>query len=364
MGVELELQILDLNDFELSPSASDLLYWVSRQKTVPGKFVPEITQGMLEINTGIHDNHRNLLHELHDIRDFAQQGARALNLGLSGGGTHPFQQWESNRISDGERYGFVSDLYGYLAKQFTVFGQHIHIGCPSGDDALRLLHSLSAYVPHFIALSAASPFIVGRDTFFASARLNSVLAFPMSGRAPVVKTWEEFVGYFESMRQTGIVNSMKDFYWDIRPKPEFGTIELRVCDTPLTVDHAADLAAYLQALCLYLLSDKSLVPHEDDYRVYNFNRFQAARFALDGVLVDPKTGERQVIANHLLETLARIEDHASDLKADAACLRLKQRVLNHNTDADWCRHIYREQLSFPELMRAQAERWANTMQNP
>lgn len=364
MGVELELQILDLHDFELSPSASDLLYWVSRQKSAPGKFVPEITQGMLEINTGIHEHHHNLLDELREIRDFAQQGARSLNLGLSGGGTHPFQQWESNRITEGERYGFVSDLYGYLAKQFTVFGQHIHIGCPSGDDALRLLHSLSTYVPHFIALSAASPFILGHDTHFASARLNSVLAFPMSGRAPVVDTWREFEDYFDSMRQTGIVNSMKDFYWDIRPKPEYGTIELRVCDTPLTVDHAADLAAYLQALSFYLLSENPATPHENDYRVYTFNRFQAARFALDGVLVDPKTGERQIIANHLLETLALIEDHASDLKADAACLRLKQRVLNRSTDADWCRRTYQEYGSLPELMRVQASRWSDSLQSP
>ena len=91
------------------------------------------------------------------------------------------------------------------------------------------------------------------------------------------------------MERTGIVKSMKDFYWDIRPKPEYGTIELRVCDTPLTVERAAALAGYLQALCRYLLDRAEPPPAEDDYLVYNYNRFQACRFGLDGVVVHPKT---------------------------------------------------------------------------
>lgn len=112
-----------------------------------------------------------------------------------------------------------------------MFGQHVHVGCGSGDDALFLLHSLNRYVPHFIALSASSPYFQGRDTLFNSARLNSVFAFPLSGRAPFLLRWADFErDYFARMEDTGIVKSMKDFYWDIRPKPEYGTIELRVCD--------------------------------------------------------------------------------------------------------------------------------------
>ncbi|MGQ9724720.1 MAG: glutamate-cysteine ligase family protein, partial [Tepidimonas sp.] len=108
--------------------------------------------------------------------------------------------------------------------------------------------------PHFIALSASSPFFQGVDTLFDSARLNSVFAFPLSGRAPFVLWWGDFEqGYFRKMESTGVVKSIMDFYWDVRPKPEYGTIELRVCDTPLTVERAAALAGYLQALCRHLL---------------------------------------------------------------------------------------------------------------
>ena len=358
LGVELELQVLDPHDFNLTPSAPDLLYWTSKQKSHPGNIVPEITQGMIEISTGIHSAHDTLIDELRAIRDFLCRGARQLNVSLCGGGTHPYQHWADSRISSGERYDYVSALYGYLAKQFTIFGQHIHVGCPSPDEALFLLHSLSRYIPHFIALSASSPFVQGRDTLFSSARLNSVFAFPLSGRAPLVDNWDDFGVYFDKMTQTGVVKSMKDFYWDIRPKPEYGTIEIRVCDTPLTVGHAADLAAYLQALCRYLMIERPIEPAEDDYLVYTFNRFQACRFGAAGVMVDPKTRQHVPIDQDILDTLQRIEQHAIELGADVACRRLRQRVQAGESDAGWCRQTHERYGSLPELVRAQAERWS------
>jgi glutamate---cysteine ligase / carboxylate-amine ligase len=359
LGVELELQILDRYDYDLTSMAGDLLYWSARRDH-PGNIVPEITQSMIEISTGIHLRHDTLLTELREIRDFLRSGARALNVELCGGGTHPFQQWGDQRITKGERYHNVSELYGYLAKQFTIFGQHIHVGCPSPDEALFLLHSMSRYVPHFIALSAASPFVQGRDTLFASARLNSVFAFPLSGRAPFVDSWAGFEDYFVRMMRTGVVKSMKDFYWDIRPKPEFGTIELRVCDTPLTVDHAADLAAYMQALCRFLMVERPIQPAETDYLVYTFNRFQACRFGVGGLLVDPKSGEHRSLREDILTTLARIEHHAMELGAEVGCRRLKARVERGQSDAEWCRATFERYGSAADLVRAQAEVWAGS----
>jgi carboxylate-amine ligase len=359
LGVELELQVVDSYDYNLIPSAPDLLYWTSKQPSHPGNIVPEITQGMIEISTGIHHAHDTLVAELKEIRDFLCRGARQLNVRLCGGGTHPYQHWSERRISVSERHHHVSDLYGYLAKQFTVFGQHIHVGCPSPDEALFLLHSLSRYIPHFIALSASSPFVQGTDTLYSSARLNSVFAFPLSGRAPLVDSWTEFERYFEKMTRTGVVKSMKDFYWDIRPKPEFGTIELRVCDTPLTVGHAADLAGYLQTLCRYLMIERPIAPAEDDYLVYSFNRFQACRFGLSGTMVDPKSMEHKGIGLDILDTITRIEQHAIELNAEAACQKIKARIVERASDADWCRRQYASFGALPEVVRAQADLWEN-----
>ena len=230
----------------------------------------------------------------------AGECADKLNIAVVGGGTHPFQQWHERRIYDKPRFRELSELYGYLSKQFTIFGQHVHIGCPDADAALLMLHRMSRYIPHFIALSASSPFVQGQDTQFDSARLNSVFAFPLSGRAPFTLTLGGVrASTSPSMTRTGVVKSMKDFYWDIRPKPEFGTIEIRVFDTPLTVERAAALAGYVQSLAAWFLQEQPFMPTEDDYLVYTYNRFQACRFGLDAVYVDPASGEHMPLRDHI-----------------------------------------------------------------
>jgi carboxylate-amine ligase len=163
MGVELELQLVSFSDYDLTASSPDLLHLLAR-KPFPGNVTPEITESMIEINSDVHTKHSELLAQLHEVRDTLVTAGEQLNIGIAGGGTHPFQKWVDRRIFEKPRFQQVSQLYGYLAKQFTVFGQHVHIGCANGDDALFLLHSLSRYLPHFIALSASSPFVQGGDT--------------------------------------------------------------------------------------------------------------------------------------------------------------------------------------------------------
>lgn len=119
---------------------------------------------MIELNSSIHLSYESLLAELKQIRDAVAQAAAQLNLRIAGGGSHPFHKWSERRIYPTERFKHLLEVYGYLAKQFTVFGQHIHIGCPDGDAAVYLTHMLSRYIPHFIALSASSPFQQGADT--------------------------------------------------------------------------------------------------------------------------------------------------------------------------------------------------------
>ena len=355
MGVELELQLVNTYDMDLSSSANDLLVLLGR-KPFPGTVTPEMTQSMIEIATGIHSRHDQLLGQLRDIRDTLVRGCERLNIALAGGGTHPFQRWFEQRIFSKPRFEQLSGLYGYLAKQFTVFGQHVHIGCSSPDEALFLLHSLNRYVPHFIALSASSPFSQGVDTLFDSARLNSVFAFPLSGRAPFVLKWDEFAdGYFTKMESTGVVKSMKDFYWDIRPKPEYGTIELRVCDTPLTVERAAALACYLQALCAHLLQRNEPPPEEDDYLVYTYNRFQACRFGLNGVMVDPKTRQQISIREDIEGTLQRIRPQAVALESQDAMDEIARTVAQTHNHANWLRQAYAESGSVQGVVQAAVE---------
>jgi len=356
LGVELELQIVNRHDYDLAPAAADLMRGMRRVQ-LPGDVKPEITSSMIELSTGICEGHGDALAQLAAIRDALAGAARRLDVGLCGGGTHAFQQWSQRRIYDTPRFREVSELYGYLSKQFTVFGQHVHVGCQNPDEALWLLHSLSGYIPHFIALSASSPFVQGVDTGFQSARLNSVFAFPLSGRAPFVLRWSDFETFFGKMTRTGVVASMKDFYWDIRPKPEFGTIEVRVMDTPLTIGKAAAIAGYIQALSRWLLLERPAEPAEDDYLVYTFNRFQACRFGLDGTHVDPKTGQHRSLREHILETMERIRPHAAALDAEAACRELSQDAIARGNDATWLRDQQAAERDLSEVVRRQTLRW-------
>lgn len=356
IGVELELQLVGTHDYDLVPVAEDLLRAIA-SADVEGDIKPEMTCSMIEVSTGICDGHANILRQLRALRDTLSTAARRLNIGICGGGTHPFQHWGERRISDSPRFQYLSELYGYLAKQFTVFGQHVHVGCPSPDVALYLLHGLSRYIPHLVALSASSPFVQGSDTGFESARLNSVLAFPLSGRAPFVQTWPDFEAYFRKISDTGVISSMKDFYWDIRPKPEYGTIEIRVMDTPLSITRAAAIAAYIQALARYLMIERPFQVSEDDYLVYTFNRFQACRFGYSGTYVHPETHSHTTIGDEILASLARIEQHAIELGADTALADLRAEVVAGRNDARSLRESRASGTPLPELVMAQCARW-------
>ena len=352
LGVELELQLVNCVDYDLTSASNDLLELLSR-KPFPGTVTPEMTQSMIEIATGIQTTHASLLAELRGMRDTLVAACDRLNIDICGGGTHPFQRWSEQRVFSKPRFEQISQLYGYLAKQFTVFGQHVHVGCASGDDALYLLHSLNRYVPHFIALSASSPYFQGVDTLFDSARLNSVFAFPLSGRAPFTLSWDEFAnGYFTKMEATGVVKSMKDFYWDIRPKPEYGTIELRVCDTPLTVERAAALACYLQAICRRLLERAEPIPLEDDYLVYTFNRFQACRFGLDGMMVDPQTRTSRTIREDILATLRKLDPHAAALQSLPALDEIERCAARDGNHASHLRKVFAETRNVQSMVQA------------
>ena len=356
LGVELELQLVNTHDYDLAPYAEDMLRLMLKTP-LPGSVVPEMTNSMIEISTGICHSSSEVLGQLSQVRDALVKSADKLNIAVVGGGTHPFQQWHERRIYDQPRFQELSQLYGYLSKQFTIFGQHVHIGCPDADAALLMLHRMSRYIPHFIALSASSPYVQGHDTAFDSARLNSVFAFPLSGRAPCVLTWTEFEQYFNKMTRTGVVKSMKDFYWDIRPKPEFGTIEIRVFDTPLTIERAAALAGFVQSLGAWFLAEQPFTPCEDDYLVYTYNRFQACRFGMGASYVDPASGEHMQLREHIMRTIDQIAGHAAQYGASGALHLLRSEAHAGQNDARWLRERQREEQLLAEVSRQAALRF-------
>ncbi len=359
-GVELELMVLNTRDYDLARGAADILPRLAKMK-LPGEVKPEITESMIEVNSSVAKRYDDLLRELRTVRDAIVATAERLNLAVAGGGSHPFHKWHERRIYPTERFRRVSSLYGYLAKQFTVFGQHVHVGVTNGDDAVYLTHRLAEYIPHFIALSASSPYFQGEETSFETSRLHAVSAFPLSGHMPMVQTWAEFNGYFDDMKAYGIVESMKDFYWDIRPKPEYGTIEVRIFDTPLTIERAAHLAAYVQTLAAHLLRERRNEPILPMYRVYGYNRFQACRFGFEATVIDPYTREQRRLADDLLATLERLAADAEAMGTRDAMAQIARATREGANGSTWLRTQYGETHSLNDMVRLQAELWAGEM---
>jgi carboxylate-amine ligase len=360
VGVELELQLINPKTCDLSTSARSLIKGL--ENSVCEKLIkPEITQSMLEINSSVHQNAQDLFAELKFINKKLLDKAENIGILLCGGGVHPFQKWKNQKIYPTPRFIKLYEKYGYLAKRFTIFGQHIHVGCSTADRAVYLTLVLSRYVPHFIALTASSPFYQGVDTGFDSSRVSIVNAFPLSGVMPYYPSWEEFSAYFEEMQALNIIKTMKDFYWDIRPKPEIGTVEVRICDTPLSIETATMIAAYIQALTYYIFENQMTEINEKIYFPYKHNRFQASRHGFSGRFINPYTKETKTLQEDMLETIDKILPYAQTLKSENILLEIKNRVIEQFNDASRIRRIYSQSGSLEALVKHQAIMWSDML---
>jgi carboxylate-amine ligase len=355
MGAELELQLIDPVNKQMVSRAKDLIRNIADSK-FKSKIKPEITQGMIELNSGIHTTPQALHKDLLKLSHFLEKQSKRLDIQICSGGSHPVERWNQGKIFPIPRFKNHSWLYRYLSKNFTIFALHLHLGCKSAEDALYLTHLLSRYVPQFIALSASSPYYQGIDTGFNSSRLNMMKSFPTSGHIPFVTDWQQFSAYYFKLKKLKIIHSMKDIYWDIRPKPTFGTVEIRIFDAPLTLQHAAVLVAYAQTLAHFLLT-KPYPVIEDLYTVYNYNRFQACRFGFDGRFIHPQTLKSASIQDDILDTLQLLKPHARALNTSRYLKTIERWAEQKRNDAQWLRKQFAKTESFEKLVQQQCKIW-------
>lgn len=359
LGVELELQLVSPRDFDLTRGATDLMASMDYDGRF-GEIKLEITESMIEVATLARASVDGIAADLAGLRGVLLAQSAKNNVVVCGSGTHPFHSWPERRICPGERFEQTYHRYGYLAKQFTVFGQHIHVGCTSADEAIWLTQALGPYVPIFIALSASSPFVDGVDTLFQSARLNAVSAFPLSGQCPQLRDWAEFVEHFSVLQSCGIVSSIKDLYWDVRPKPEFGTVEIRVCDTPLSIELAAALAALAQCLARYLLRTRPDSDTRLQLYVARYNKFQACRYGFDALLSDPVQRQQRPLREMLRELLQLLDEDAQALGCSAWLATLTLALERGQSDAGWLRERRGLHGNLNDVVREAAMRLADT----
>lgn len=360
LGIELELQVVNPPGYDLSQSASTLIAAAAGCLNV-GEIKHDLTESMLELTTGVCHNLNQAVTQLSALQQAVLTAAQQHHLQLCGGGAHPFHAWQRQDLSNNAHFRDLQNTYGYLVQQATVFGQHVHVGCSSGENAIYLLHGLSRYVPHCIALSASSPWLQDTDTQFDSSRLTLFSAFPDSGHAPWAASWSEFEGLFRRLCSTHMLSSLRDMHWDIRPRPDLGSVEIRVMDTPLTLHHAVNIAGFIQSLACWLLAERPFKYQERDYLLYNFNRFQACRYGLQGTLTDVHSGKQNTLSEDIARLLDRIQPYGDKLHAGWALDEIYAWNKQGDNEAQRMRKTLAAGDSLTDLVRQHCELWASPL---
>ena len=202
-------------------------------------------------------------------------------------GTHPTTDWVTQQISDSPRYQELVERNQWLARQLQIFGVHCHVGVRSADKVMPIVNALLSYVPHFLALSASSPYWIGCDTGLASYRSKVFEALPTAGLPYQLSGWDQFERYMELLISTNAIQTVREVWWDVRPHPNFGTVELRICDGLPTLDEVTAVAAMAQCLVEQMDSqlDRGYQLPEPRAWVVRENKWRAARYGLDADIV-------------------------------------------------------------------------------
>ncbi len=308
-GLELEFQIVNEATGLLSPSSLDIWKQLEDHEHLE-RYSLEATLATMEINSSVHTKADEMAVEVTALTQHIRQIAKSMKLDIRGGGTQMAQFWNERVMAPTERAKELEVRYGFLPKRFSTYGMHVHIGMPSGDEAIRIGNMLQALCPLFIAMSAASPFLQLADTGFAAARPLETLMYPHGGPMPELRDWAELEEVTEELFATELANSLKDIYWDVRPKPEFGTVEIRVFDTPLSVRKAVALAAFARA-CAALAMDGTLSfsSKAAPNTAQRVSRFLACRDGMNANLYNAFTGNWISARDWLADIYAAIQKH-------------------------------------------------------
>jgi carboxylate-amine ligase len=318
LGIEEELMILEPESWGLV-NAIETLLEESDGAGDDASIKPELHESVLEIATRPCADTREAGAELRGLRRQVAQVAARRELRIGSAGTHPFARWEDQRIVARPRYRDLISALRFVARQEIIFGLHVHIGLDDADKAIHVANGMRVHAPVLLALSANSPFWRGDATGLASSRMPIFRQFPRVGMPPAYDGWADFERRIGFMVDSRVIEDYTYLWYDVRPHPNFGTVEIRAMDAQTRVEHTLALAALIQAMVKELAehfeAGKQLADYP--YEMLDENRWIAARHGLDGEVVDLPSYERvptKALARRLYD---RLLEHAQDLGSAA-----------------------------------------------
>jgi carboxylate-amine ligase len=357
LGVEEEYMLLDSETFDLVQHIDTFLAAVAGHE-LEDQMKAELMQSVLEIATPVCDTAAEVDGELRKLREYVASVAGQKNLRVGSAGTHPFSLFETQRITARDRYRALVDQMQYVARRELIFGLHIHVAVDDAEKAIQVVNGLLVELPVLLALSASSPFWRGEATGLASTRQMVFAAFPRSGPPPRFRDYADYAEVVGQLEKTGCIADYTHIWWDIRPHPRLGTVEIRICDAVTRVEHAVGLAAYCQALVkMYCERFDAGDEIRSFHRILTSeNKWLAARYGLEAPLMDLATEARNrvPVAQLVRRRLKELKPHARELGSEDA-LDLIRDILAGGNGADRQLRVFNANRDITEVVREIAD---------
>jgi len=351
IGVEEEFQIIDPDTLELRSHVVQLLSSAAARGA--GDLVKqEMHQSIVETGTKICENVSELRLEMHRTRSELVMAAESTGLQVAAAGTHPFSSWIDQVISPGERYQHIVEEMGQLARSLLIFGMHIHIAMPDKQTTIDMMNMVRYFLPHLLALSTSSPFWMGRNTGLKSFRTTVFRRFPRTGVPEMFDSWSAYENYVNLLIKLNCIDNGKKIWWDVRPHPTYGTLEFRMFDTTTKVEEAVAIAALTQAIIVKL---HRLYTHNQSWRIYRRalieeNKWRAARYGIEGKLVDFGR-EAEVPMRELMYELLELIDDVVDELGSRSAIEYIHTILNEGTSAERQLRVYQQTGDLKDVVR-------------
>ncbi|WED42981.1 carboxylate-amine ligase [Legionella cardiaca] len=311
LGVEIELQLIDSLNYNLCARAEEILHNTTHLQRVK----PEFYLSTLEINTDKCKDAQEVEDDLYQTISALQIATKKLDILLATTGSHPFSKYADWEISPTKRYQELIDRNQWLTRRMSVFGLHIHLGMSSGDECIRFNNFFMYFLPHLLALSASSPFWQGIDTGLSSCRPTTYESLPTAGHPYCVRKWQDFEHLYKTLKLCGSIKSIKDLWWDLRPSPAYGTLEIRVCDGAATLSETVALTAFIHTLAHWFSDNGSWLESVSCPPTWlsRENKWRAIRYGLDAELVMNTDGKTKPMREDIQEWIEKVRPYIEKL---------------------------------------------------
>jgi glutamate---cysteine ligase / carboxylate-amine ligase len=333
LGIEEEFAIVDPETRELRSHIQEILE--GGKVVLKEQIKPEMHQSVVELGTEICDSIEHARTHVVDLRSKLAGLAGKAGLKIASVGTHPLSHWRDQLITEGERYQEIVKDMQQVARANLIFGLHVHVGIPNRAMAIHVMNQARYFLPHIYALSVNSPFWVGQDTGLKGYRLKVFERFPRTGIPDAFESLSEYEDFCKLLVKTGCIDNPKKIWWDIRLHPFFDTLEVRVCDAQSRVDDTLAIAALIQAIIAKL---HKLLWQNITFRVYrrrllDENRWRAARYGIDGKLIDFGRETEVEMRSLLGELLEFVSPEVNELGSQREMAHI-ERIMREGTGAD------------------------------